>query len=66
MITINEMDGYNNAVTEINQKILKEYQTEIIKADAVRSKAGFIALQVNSLFATVDEVKGILREIKAT
>lgn len=66
MITINEMDGYNNAVTEINQKILKEYQTEIIKADAVRSKAGFIALQVNGLFATVDEVKGILREIKVT
>lgn len=66
MITINDMDGYNDAVTDINQKILKEYQTEIIKADAVMVKGGFIASQVARLFATVNETKKILEGVRAT
>lgn len=66
MITINDMDGYNDAVTDINQKILKEYQQEIIKADAVMVKGGFIASQVARLFATVNETKKILEGVRAT
>ena len=66
MITINDMDGYNDAVTDINQKILKEYQQEIIKADAVRNRGGFISSQVARLFATVNETKRILEGVRAT
>jgi len=66
MITINDMDGYNNAVTDINQKILKEYQQEIIKADAVKVKGGFISSQVARLFATVNETKRILEGVRTT
>ena len=66
MITIDEMDGYNSAVADINQKILKEYQTEINNVDAVRNKGGLISRQVVRMFATVNEIKGILREIRAT
>lgn len=66
MITINDMDGYNDAVTDINQKILKEYQQEIIKADAVRNKGKLISDQVSRLFATVNETKKILEGVRAT
>ena len=57
---------WTDAVTNINQKILKEYQQEIIKADAVRNKGGFIASQVARLFATVNETKNILEGVRAT
>lgn len=66
MITVNEMDSYNNAVTDINQKILKEYQNEIANVDVTRYKGKIIADQVTRLFSTLNETKDILVEVRAT
>lgn len=66
MITINKMDRYNDAVTDINQKILKEYQNEISNVDATRYKGKLIADQITRLFSTLDETKGIIAEVRAT
>ena len=66
MITVNEMDSYNDAVTDINQKILKEYQKEIANVDATGYKGKIVAEQVTRLFSTLDETKGIIVEVRAT
>ena len=65
MITISKMDSYNDAVTDINQKILKEYQNEIANVDATRHKGKIIADRISSLFSTLDKTKDIIVEVRA-
>lgn len=66
MITINKMDGYNDAVTDINQKILKSYQTELSNVETVHMKGMVIASKITRLFGILNETNDILVEVRSS
>ena len=66
MITINKMDNYNDAVTDINQKILKSYQTELSNVEAVHMKGMVISSKITRLFDVLDETNDILVEVRSS
>lgn len=66
MITINKMDGYNDAVTDINQKILKSYQTELSNVETVHMKGMAIASKITRLFDILSETNNILVEVRSS
>lgn len=66
MITINKMDGYNDAVTDINQKILKSYQTELSNVETVHMKGMAISSKITRLFDVLSETNNILVEVRSS
>lgn len=66
MITINRMDSYNDAVTDINQKILKSYQTELSNVETVHMKGMIISSKINRLFDVLNETNDILVEVRSS
>lgn len=66
MITINRMDNYNDAVTDINQKILKSYQTELSNVETVHMKGMAIASKITRLFDVLNETNDILVEVRSS
>lgn len=66
MITINKMDSYNDAVTDINQKILKSYQTELSNVETVHMKGMAIASKITRLFDVLSETNDILVEVRSS
>lgn len=66
MITINKMDSYNDAVTDINQKILKSYQTELSNVETVHMKGIVIASKITRLFDVLSETNDILVEVRSS
>lgn len=66
MITINKMDSYNDAVTDINQKILKSYQTELSNVETVHMKGMAIASKITRLFDVLSETNNILVEVRSS
>lgn len=66
MITINKMDSYNDAVTDINQKILKSYQNELSNVETVHMKGMAIASKITRLFDILSETNDILVEVRSS
>lgn len=66
MITINKMDSYNDAVTDINQKILKSYQNELSNVETVHMKGMAISSKITRLFDVLNETNDILVEVRSS
>ena len=66
MITINKMDSYNDAVTDINQKILKSYQNELSNVETVHMKGMSISSKITRLFDILSETNDILVEVRSS
>ena len=66
MITINKMDSYNDAVTDINQKILKSYQNELSNVETVHMKGMAISSKITRLFDVLSETNDILVEVRSS
>lgn len=66
MITINKMGSYNDAVTDINQKILKSYQNELSNVETVHMKGMSISSKITRLFDVLNETNNILVEVRSS